>query len=59
MFRKKRSSAVTRLNRVKLIPGGKEYFDLLIHLIDKSEESIHLQTYIFDDDETGIMVAEA
>ena len=46
-------------NRVKLIRGGKEYFDLLLELINNATESIHLQTYIYDDDHTGIMVAAA
>ena len=35
------------------------YFDLLLNLINQANESIHLQTYIFDDDETGILVADA
>ncbi len=47
------------LNRVKLVRGGKEYFDLLLELINKANESIHLQTYIYDDDETGRQVADA
>ncbi len=46
-------------NKIKLIRGGKPYFDLLLQLIDQAEETIHLQTYIFDDDETGNLVAEA
>lgn len=53
------SSAYSALNKVKLIRGGTAYFDLLLQLINKSSESIHLQTYIFDDDETGIGVATA
>lgn len=39
--------------------GGKEYFDLLLKLIDEAKESIHLQTYIFDEDETGTLVGDA
>lgn len=46
-------------NKIKLVHGGKEYFRLLIQLIDTAQESIHLQVYIFDDDETGSMVANA
>jgi len=45
-------------NKIKLIRGGREYFDLLIKLIDEARESIHLQTYIYDDDETGKEVGE-
>lgn len=47
------------LNKVKLIHGGKEYFDLLLSLIERAKESIHLQTYIYDDDETGRRIADA
>jgi cardiolipin synthase len=46
-------------NKVTLIPGGKEYFDKLLYLINNASNSIQLQTYVFDDDETGTMVADA
>ena len=45
--------------RLRLIKGGKKYFDLLQELIAKAEQSIYFQTYIFEEDETGIEVAEA
>lgn len=48
-----------RINKVRLIEGGKAYFELLLHLIEHAKESIHLQTYILDDDETGTLVTEA
>lgn len=46
-------------NKVKIIRAGKEYFDLLLHLINTATDSIHLQTYIYDDDETGMLIADA
>lgn len=46
-------------HKVKLIRGGKEYFELLLDLINGATDSIHLQTYIFDDDETGTLIANA
>lgn len=49
----------TKNNKVQLIRGGKEYFDLLLKLIGMAKDTIHLQVYIFDDDETGKKVAEA
>jgi len=55
----KRLSEYTPGYKVRLIRGGKEYFDLLLHLINKATESIHLQTYIYDDDETGYLIADA
>lgn len=55
----KASTEYTAQNKVQLIRGGKQYFDLLLQLINTARESIHLQTYIYDDDETGVLVAEA
>jgi cardiolipin synthase len=55
----KNSSGYTTCNKIKLIRGGKEYFDLLLQLINRATESIHLQTYIYDDDETGRTIANA
>ncbi len=49
----------TKNNKVQLIRGGKEYFDLLLKLIGMAKDTIHLQVYIYDDDETGKKVAEA
>lgn len=46
-------------NRIALIHGGREYFATVLQQIRKAERSIHLQTYIFDGDETGILVADA
>jgi cardiolipin synthase len=54
-----RPAAFTPLKEVKLVYGGKAYFDLLLQLIGKAVKYIHLQTYIFDDDETGRLVAAA
>ncbi len=46
-------------NKVRLVRGGKDYFDLLLNMINNAKESIQLQTYIYDDDETGHLVADA
>jgi cardiolipin synthase len=48
----------TNSNTAKLIKGGKMYFDVLKYLIQKSESTIFLQTYILKDDETGQMIAD-
>lgn len=47
------------LNKVELVKGGRTYFDKLIQLIRESTETIHLQTYIYDGDETGQEVTRA
>ena len=57
--KQKTSSEYSARNKIKLIRGGKEYFDLLLLLINKATESIHLQTYIYDDDVTGRLIADA
>ena len=49
----------THHNKVRLVHGGKDYFETIIQLIDGAQKTIHLQTYIFDGDETGRMVSEA
>jgi cardiolipin synthase len=49
----------TANNKVSLIPGGKEYFNLLIKLIDQATDTIHLQTYIFKEDRTGRLIANS
>lgn len=53
------SSAYSTHNNVQIIRGGHSYFSLLLQLIEQARHSIHLQTYIFDDDETGTLVGEA
>jgi cardiolipin synthase len=58
--KKKRSAAqYSSSNRVNLVRGGKGYFDCLLDMINGATESIHLQTYIYDNDETGHKVAAA
>lgn len=46
-------------NKVTLVRGGRDYFTTLIHLINQAKQFIHLQVYIFEDDETGQLVADA
>lgn len=42
---------------VELVHSGEDYFLRLEKLIDKAEKEIHLQTYIFENDETGNRIA--
>lgn len=44
---------------VMLIFSGENYFETLEKLIDSARETIHFQTYIFEEDETGTRIAEA
>ena len=52
-------ASYTAHNKVTLIHGGREYFDLLEKMIDQAKDTIHLQVYIYDEDETGKRIAKA
>lgn len=49
----------TQHNRIELLKGGSIYFTRLLELIHGARHSIHVQVYIFDDDATGTLVANA
>lgn len=46
-------------NRLTLLRNGAEYFPALENAIDGASKEIHLQTYIFKYDTTGISIANA
>ena len=55
---KKHSSSTYSENKIKLIPGGRKYFETARDMINKAKHSIHFQTYIYEADETGQMIAD-
>jgi cardiolipin synthase len=55
----KQNAQFTTQNKLQIISGGKPYFDLLLSLIHAAKESIHLQTYILNDDDTGHLIIDA
>jgi len=46
-------------NRLTLLCNGEQYFPALVAAIDGAHEEVFLETYIFADDETGSLVADA
>ncbi|MEA3191826.1 MAG: cardiolipin synthase [Betaproteobacteria bacterium] len=46
-------------NRLELLRNGVEYFPALIGAIDAARREVFLETYIYADDETGSLVADA
>ena len=46
-------------NRLALLKNGDQYFPALVAAIDAAKSEVFLQTYIFADDETGSLVADA
>src|SRR5688572_883392 len=59
LTRRKRANSFSSQNIVDVVRGGAPFFSLLKELIDKAEHSIHLQTYIFSSDSTGLLIAES
>lgn len=51
-------SEYTQHNTVKLLRGGRPYFDALFELIDNAKNAIQLQVYILEDDATGSDLSE-
>ena len=58
-FRRRRADGYSFRNKIKLVRGGKPYFDQILEMINGAKESIQLQVYIYDYDETGKAVTEA
>lgn len=46
-------------NYVELLQGGEPYFASVEKIIDEAKHFIHFQTYIIDEDETGIRIINA
>lgn len=46
-------------NRITLLRCGAEFFPALEKAIDEAQHEIYLQTYIFEDDDSGKRIAEA
>lgn len=44
---------------IELVHSGEDYFLRLRNIITKAKYEIHLQTYIFENDTTGLQIAEA
>ena len=57
--RKKLASGFQFNNDAQLMRSGIEFFDTLVKLIDGAVHEVHLQTYIFSEDETGTRISEA
>ncbi len=56
---KRKLAGYTVRNKIKLVHGGKPYFDQLLEIIGQAKEIIQLQVYIFDYDDTGKAIAKA
>ncbi|HLP26464.1 MAG TPA: phospholipase D-like domain-containing protein, partial [Acidobacteriota bacterium] len=46
-------------NRVELLECGREYFPALLAAIEGATKEVHLESYIFEPDDTGRVVAAA
>ena len=50
---------VTQSVPLRLVKSGSDYFDLLEQIILEAEMRLHVQVYIFEEDETGHKIAQA
>ena len=54
---KRHNGSYTTYNSIRLVKGGKAYFDLLHDLFKRATHSIYIRVYIWDDDATGTAIA--
>lgn len=53
------SNVQSAIPSLKILCAGKEYFETLCSVITNAEYSVYLQVYIFEEDQTGALVADA
>jgi cardiolipin synthase len=58
MLIKDLKSPLTRKNRVKLLVNGEEKFNELIQVLQQARHHIHLEYYIYEQDEIGTAIIE-
>lgn len=58
MLLKDSSSPLTSKNNVKLLLNGENKFPEVIKALNEAKDHIHIEYYIFDDDETGRAIEE-
>ncbi len=58
-IRKRTGLGYTTPNKIKLVRGGRSYFEQILEMISQAQEIIQLQVYIYDNDETGKEVTNA
>ena len=44
-------------DEIRLVHSGTDYFDTLEEIINNAQHTLHFQTYIFEEDETGLRIA--
>ncbi|MFA6260989.1 MAG: phospholipase D-like domain-containing protein [Bacteroidia bacterium] len=54
-----REHPLHQMGEAKLVRSGKEFFDELVQLIREAKSYLHIQFYIFDEDETGKRIQQA
>lgn len=52
-------NTIQSIEKIELVHSGEDFFNRLMCIISKAQTEIHLQTYIFDNDATGKMIADA
>ena len=52
-------AAIHQEEKMELVHSGKDYFSRLRNIISHAKSEIHLQTYIFENDSTGLKITKA
>ena len=50
------NQTINAIKSIELVYSGEDYFSRLKHIISKAQHEIHLQTYIFENDASGIEI---
>lgn len=50
---------IQAVGSIELVHSGEDYFFRLLRIVSNAQSEIHLQSYIFENDRTGLEIAEA
>jgi len=58
-YNRSQDNDIQSVDNIVLVHSGEDYFLRLRNIISKAQNEIHLQSYIFENDTTGLEIAEA
>jgi cardiolipin synthase len=58
-YNRSQDNDIQSVDNIVLVHSGEDYFLRLRNVISKAQNEIHLQSYIFENDTTGLEIAEA
>jgi cardiolipin synthase len=58
-YNRSQDNDIQSVDNIVLVHSGEDYFLRLRNIISKAQNEIHIQSYIFENDTTGLEIAEA